>query len=117
MGNAFSESRRSFSRVRWMQRDSHRHRFFGLRIVSRVMPNAFALATKSVACFFTASIAACTRSRPAASLSPRISWSNGGCIASIARTAAAMSSVVCSACGRHYPIEDGIPNMLVDDDA
>jgi len=27
------------------------------------------------------------------------------------------SELVCTACGRHYPIEDGIPNMLVDDDA
>jgi uncharacterized protein YbaR (Trm112 family) len=26
-------------------------------------------------------------------------------------------SLVCTACGRSYPIEDGIPNMLVEDDA
>ncbi len=25
--------------------------------------------------------------------------------------------LVCTICGRRYPIEDGIPNMLVDDDA
>ena len=25
--------------------------------------------------------------------------------------------LVCTSCGRSYPIEDGIPNMLVDDDA
>jgi uncharacterized protein YbaR (Trm112 family) len=25
--------------------------------------------------------------------------------------------LVCTACGRIYPIEDGIPNMLVEDDA
>lgn len=25
--------------------------------------------------------------------------------------------LVCTACGRVYPIEDGIPNMLVEDDA
>jgi len=24
-------------------------------------------------------------------------------------------SLVCAVCGRTYPIEDGIPNMLVDD--
>ncbi len=23
--------------------------------------------------------------------------------------------LVCTSCGRHYPIEDGIPNMLVED--
>jgi uncharacterized protein YbaR (Trm112 family) len=27
------------------------------------------------------------------------------------------SELVCTSCGRHYPIEDGIPNMLVDDNA
>jgi uncharacterized protein YbaR (Trm112 family) len=26
-------------------------------------------------------------------------------------------TLVCTACGRVYPIEDGIPNMLVDDPA
>ncbi len=26
-------------------------------------------------------------------------------------------SLVCTACGRVYPIEDGIPNMLVEDEA
>jgi uncharacterized protein len=26
------------------------------------------------------------------------------------------SELVCTICGRRYPIEDGIPNMLVDDD-
>ena len=25
--------------------------------------------------------------------------------------------LICTECGRSYPIEDGIPNMLVDDDA
>jgi uncharacterized protein len=25
------------------------------------------------------------------------------------------STLVCTACGRAYPIEDGIPNMLVED--
>jgi len=25
--------------------------------------------------------------------------------------------LICTSCGRKYPIEDGIPNMLVDDDA
>jgi uncharacterized protein YbaR (Trm112 family) len=25
--------------------------------------------------------------------------------------------LICTTCGRIYPIEDGIPNMLVDDDA
>jgi len=25
--------------------------------------------------------------------------------------------LICTACNRSYPIEDGIPNMLVDDDA
>jgi uncharacterized protein len=27
------------------------------------------------------------------------------------------TDLVCTICGRRYPIEDGIPNMLVDDDA
>ena len=27
------------------------------------------------------------------------------------------STLVCTRCGREYPIEDGIPNMLVDDNA
>jgi uncharacterized protein YbaR (Trm112 family) len=26
------------------------------------------------------------------------------------------STLVCTVCGRRYPIEDGIPNMLVDSD-
>ena len=26
------------------------------------------------------------------------------------------SNLICTACGRTYPIEDGIPNMLVEDD-
>jgi len=26
------------------------------------------------------------------------------------------ATLVCTACGRTYPIEDGIPNMLVEDD-
>jgi uncharacterized protein YbaR (Trm112 family) len=26
------------------------------------------------------------------------------------------SRLICTSCGRSYPIEDGIPNMLVDDD-
>jgi uncharacterized protein YbaR (Trm112 family) len=25
--------------------------------------------------------------------------------------------LICGTCGRHYPIEDGIPNMLVEEDA
>ena len=25
-------------------------------------------------------------------------------------------TLVCTGCGRNYPIEDGIPNMLVEDD-
>ncbi|MEA2527101.1 MAG: uncharacterized protein QOF33_1033 [Thermomicrobiales bacterium] len=27
------------------------------------------------------------------------------------------SRLICTSCGRSYPIEDGIPNMLVDDGA
>jgi len=27
------------------------------------------------------------------------------------------ASLVCTVCGRVYPIEDGIPNMLVDDES
>jgi uncharacterized protein YbaR (Trm112 family) len=27
------------------------------------------------------------------------------------------SSLICTVCNRSYPIEDGIPNMLVDEDA
>jgi uncharacterized protein YbaR (Trm112 family) len=27
------------------------------------------------------------------------------------------STLICTVCGRTYPIEDGIPNMLVDEDA
>jgi uncharacterized protein YbaR (Trm112 family) len=27
------------------------------------------------------------------------------------------SRLICTACDRSYPIEDGIPNMLVDEDA
>jgi uncharacterized protein YbaR (Trm112 family) len=26
------------------------------------------------------------------------------------------TTLVCTSCGRRYPIEDGIPNMLVEDD-
>lgn len=26
------------------------------------------------------------------------------------------SRLICTACGRSYPVEDGIPNMLVDED-
>jgi uncharacterized protein YbaR (Trm112 family) len=27
------------------------------------------------------------------------------------------ASLVCTACGRMFPIEDGIPNMLIDDES